>query len=128
MLVRVVDATAVSAVLFGDPAADQIVQQLDDAILVAPTVLENHLCEICLQRMHDGEAEESHYLEALGLLQVLDLQVIKQDPGEIVRFAKEYRVSINEAYYLRLAHAFSAELVSLNEAATAPVTLGRVSA
>lgn len=128
MLVRVVDATAVSAVLFGDPAAEQIVQQLDDAVLVAPTVLENHLCEICLQKIHDGEADEGHYLEALSLLQVLDLQTIKQDPGEIVRFANKHQVSINEAYYLRLAHAFSAELVSLNETAMAPVPLSRVSA
>lgn len=128
MLVRVVDATAVSAVLFGEPSADQIVEKLDDAVLVAPTVLEAHLCEICLQKMHDGEVSHERYLQAMSLLQVLELQIVKQDPAEIVRFAAENNISINEAYYQRLAYAFKAELVSLDEIVIRNDLAGRISA
>lgn len=115
MLIRVVDATAVSAVLFGEPAAEYIVEQLEDAVIIAPTVLESHLCEICLQKMDDSDGYDGHYLEALSLLQVMDLHYIKQDPSEIVRFAAERNITVSEAYYLRLVYAFDADLVSLNE-------------
>jgi uncharacterized protein with PIN domain len=40
MLARlVVDASAVAAVLFEEPEAAQIVEQLGDSVLVAPTLL-----------------------------------------------------------------------------------------
>ncbi|MDZ7737163.1 MAG: hypothetical protein U5P41_14550 [Gammaproteobacteria bacterium] len=122
MLVRVVDATAVSAVLFGEPAADYIVEQLEDAVIIVPTVLESHLCEICLQKMDDGDGYDGRYLEALSLLQVMDLHTIKQDPSEIVRFAAEKNITVSEAYYLRLVYAFDADLVSLNETLIHPET------
>ena len=120
MRVRVVDATAVSAVLFAEPAADYIVEQLEHAVVVAPSVLESHLCEICMQKLHDTKEHDygigNQYLEALSQLQVMDLHYIKQDPSEIVRFAAERNITVNEAYYQRLVFAFDAELVSLNEA------------
>ena len=37
--VKVVDASAVAALLFGEPAAEDILQQLGEAALVAPTLL-----------------------------------------------------------------------------------------
>ena len=136
MLVRVVDATAVSAVLFAEPAADHIVSKLENSVVLAPTVLESHLCEICMQKLHDRETDtrtaddgfKERYLEALSLMQVMELYYIKQDPAEIVRFAVERNITVNEAYYQRLVYAFDAELVSLNEATINAATVQSLSA
>jgi len=48
MAVKVVDASAIAALLFGEPEADSIAVRLDDARLVAPSVLGFELANVCL--------------------------------------------------------------------------------
>ena len=47
MPVKVVDASALAALLFGEPEAEAVVVQLGDARLVAPALLEFELANIC---------------------------------------------------------------------------------
>lgn len=115
MQVRVVDATAIAALLFAEPAADEIVEQLDEAVIVAPTVLECDLCRLCLEKIHDAEESTNYYLEALRLLQDLKLEYVQQEAMEVVSFAAEHGLTINQAYYLRLVTILDAGLVSLNK-------------
>lgn len=115
MQVQVVDATAVAALLFADPLAEQVVEQLDEAVIVAPTILESDLCILCLEKVSAKEESAEHYLEALKLLQDLKLEYIQQDIADVVRFAAERNLTINQAYYLRLVSILDAGLVSLSQ-------------
>lgn len=115
MQVRVVDATAVAALLFAEPSAEEIIEQLDEAVIVAPTVLEADLCRLCLDKIHDAEDYANYYLEALRLVQDLKLEYVTQEAIDVVSFAAERGLSINQAYYLRLAAILDAGLVSLNK-------------
>ena len=51
MAVKVVDASAVAAVLFGEPEADEIAERLRDARPVAPGLLAFELANVCLVKM-----------------------------------------------------------------------------
>jgi uncharacterized protein with PIN domain len=46
--VKVVDASALAALLFGEPEADLVAGQLDGARLVAPSLLAFELANVCL--------------------------------------------------------------------------------
>jgi predicted nucleic acid-binding protein len=48
MVVKVVDASALAALLFGEPEAEAIASRLDNARLVAPALLAFELANVCL--------------------------------------------------------------------------------
>ena len=61
MVVEVVDASALAALLFGEPDADQVVARMGAARLVAPALLDFELANVCLikLRRHPAQREES---------------------------------------------------------------------
>ena len=48
MAVKVIDASALAALLFGEPEAEAVVERLGDARLVAPSLLGFELANVCL--------------------------------------------------------------------------------
>ena len=48
MLVKVVDASALAALLYGEPEAEAVATRLGDARLVAPVLLGFELANVCL--------------------------------------------------------------------------------
>jgi hypothetical protein len=67
MAVKVVDASAVAALLFGEPEADAIAGRLDDARLVAPGLLAFELANVCLVKMCRHPDERSGLWAAFRL-------------------------------------------------------------
>jgi uncharacterized protein with PIN domain len=48
--VKVVDASALGALLFGEPEAEAVAERLGDARLVAPSLLGFELTNVCLKK------------------------------------------------------------------------------
>jgi uncharacterized protein with PIN domain len=57
MAVKVVDASAIAAVLFGEPDADAVAQRLAEAQLVAPSLLRFELANVCLTKIRKHPAQ-----------------------------------------------------------------------
>jgi uncharacterized protein with PIN domain len=59
MAVKVVDASALAALLFGEPEAEAVAARLDGARLVAPSLLGFELANVCLikTRRHPEQRE-----------------------------------------------------------------------
>jgi uncharacterized protein with PIN domain len=62
MTVKVIDASPLAALLFGEPEAAAVVGRLGDARLVAPSLLDFELANICLLkcRRHLEQGRCSH--------------------------------------------------------------------
>jgi predicted nucleic acid-binding protein len=51
MVVKIVDASALAALLFGEPEADAVAVGLQDASLIAPALLGFEIANVCLKKM-----------------------------------------------------------------------------
>ena len=114
MAVKVVDASAAAALLFGEPEADTIAAQLDGAQLAAPALLGFELANVCLikSRRHPEQREAlTTAFHLRGRLQVANASI---DHDAVLELANETGLTAYDASYLWLARQLGAELVTLD--------------
>ena len=112
----VVDASALAAVLFGEPEAERVAALLEGHPLMAPTLLPYELANVCRRKVAAGEGEPEALLAALSLLGRLDVRLLDVDPVDTARLALATGLTAYDAAYLGLARALGAELVTLDAA------------
>ena len=122
--VRVVDASALAALLFGEPEADAVALQLGDARLVAPALLGFELANVCLVKVRRHPAQRDALLHAFRLRDRLDVAEIAVDHDGVLELAAATGLTAYDASYLWLARCLEAGLVTLDRkllaAAAAP--------
>jgi predicted nucleic acid-binding protein len=111
----VTDASALAALLFGEPAGADVADRLEERPLFAPTLLRYEMASVCLKKARREPERLDTLEEALGLLSRLDLHEVQVPAGEIVRLARETELTVYDAAYLWLAEDLGAELVTLDE-------------
>jgi predicted nucleic acid-binding protein len=114
MTVKVVDASALAALLFGEPDAEAIEARLRNAILVAPRLIEYELGNTCRKKCHRHPEVAPLLTANLQLLEELDLQMHDVDYVSVLDLAEHAIVSYYDASYLWLARQLGAELVTLD--------------
>lgn len=67
MSVRVVDASALGALVFGEPKADRISKTLSDELMAAPPFIWFELASICLKKIKGHPSQKIVILEAFDL-------------------------------------------------------------
>ena len=112
--VKVVDASAVAALLFGEPAAEDILQQLGEAALVAPTLLRYEVGSVCLKKLVRYGDQSEALLEALALLDRMEIEEIDIPIADATILAVASHLTLYDAAYLWLATSLDAELITLN--------------
>lgn len=113
---RVVDASALGAVLFGEPEADEVAQRLGDSVLVAPGLLRFELANVCWKKIRRHPEERDRLLAALGLADDLEIFEVEVRFGEVVELAETEGLTAYDASYLWLARALDLGLVTLDGA------------
>lgn len=116
----VTDASALAALVFGEPGGAEIADRLEGRRLFAPTLLPYELASVCLKKARLAPERRGDLIGALGLLSRLDLRQVQVSGVEIVLFAAETGITVYDAAYLWLAEDLGAELVTLD------ADLGRV--
>jgi predicted nucleic acid-binding protein len=112
---KVVDASAVVALLFNEPTREEVVRRLRSASLRAPSLLEYEVANACLKKMRAAPGERQALLEALSLLDELSISLETIDVREAIALAKQTDLSLYDAAYLWLARALGVELVTLDK-------------
>jgi predicted nucleic acid-binding protein len=77
MPARVVDASALAAVLFGEPAGERVANVLGDGPLFVPTLMRYEVGSVCLKKIHRYPERRADFLAALALLLRMDLQEVE---------------------------------------------------
>lgn len=115
MRALVVDASAMGALVFGEPDAEQISQTLDGATLAAPALLWYEMAAVAVKKIRKHPQLGASIQGALKLAFRLPLTIIDVDFGETVSLALKNDLTIYDASYLWLADHLGAELVTLDE-------------
>ncbi len=116
MAVKVVDASALAALLFGEPEADAIASLLADAHLVAPPLLGFELANVCLIKSRRHPDRRAALAAAFRLRHRLDVVEVAVDHDAAVDLAAATGLTAYDASYLWLKRRLGAELVTLDRA------------
>jgi predicted nucleic acid-binding protein len=112
---KVIDASALAALAFAEPAAEAVIQQIDGHRLHAPALLVFELMSVAWTRAKKQPAGTALFLEALEVLEGLGLQFRGINQEEVVRLGLATGLTAYDATYLWLARALRMPLVTLDK-------------
>jgi predicted nucleic acid-binding protein len=114
MAVKVVDASALAALLFGEPDGEAIAARLGDAHLTAPVLLGFELANVCLIKARRHPMQAQALTAAFALRHPLGIEEIAVDHDQVFALAAQTGLTAYDASYLWLARQLDAELVTLD--------------
>jgi predicted nucleic acid-binding protein len=114
MAVKVVDASALGALLFGEPDGAAVAERLRGAGLIAPALLLFEVANVCVKKMRRHPDQRAALMVAFGMLDRMEVAVVQVDHGEALVLAERSGLTAYDASYLWLARRMSAELVTLD--------------
>ena len=123
MPTKVVDASALAAVLFGEPAADDVAIEMGDANLAAPALIEYEVGNTCWKKCRRYPEQAAVLRTAFGAMKKMHLQLYDVDANGVLALAQSLGITYYDASYVWLADWLDAPLVSLDKrllAARAP--------
>lgn len=113
---KVIDASALAALLFGEPQAEHIADRLGQSPLIAPTLLAFEIASVCLQKLRRYPSRRDSVLAAHALSRQMGIRAVTVNFDDVVSLAEETSLTVYDASYLWLAQTLDAELVTLDAA------------
>lgn len=114
MAVKAVDASALAALLFGEPEAEAVAARLDGARLIAPPLLSFELANVCLIKARRHPEQREALTAAFRLRARLGVEEMAVDHDGALEAAAATGLTAYDASYLWLARQLGAELVTLD--------------
>ncbi|HWK45463.1 MAG TPA: type II toxin-antitoxin system VapC family toxin [Stellaceae bacterium] len=114
MVVKVVDTSALAAILFDEPGADVVASQLVEATLVAPSLLAYELANVCLIKLRRHPEQRDVLLATYALRDRFPLEMVEVDHTAVLEAAIRTGLTVYDASYYWLARKLGAELVTLD--------------
>jgi predicted nucleic acid-binding protein len=115
MQVKVVDASALAALLFGEPEAESVAELLGDARLVAPALLGFELANVCLIKSRRHPEQQPALTAAFRLRHKLAVEEVTVDHDAALELAASTGLTAYDASYLWLTRQLGADLVTLDQ-------------
>lgn len=115
MPVKVVDASALAALLFGEPEAESVAARLGDARLVAPALLGFERANVCLIKSRRHPEQQPALTAAFRLRDQLAVEEVAVDHDGALEIATATGLTAYDASYLWLARQLGADLVTLDQ-------------
>ncbi len=114
MPVKVLDASAIGALVFAEPGAEDLAAQIEGASLIAPRLLAHELDNICVRKTKARPGEHARLLEARALADHMGITLLDVHHADVIRLAIETALTGYDAAYLWLAIEHRAALVTLD--------------
>ena len=110
----VVDASALAAVVFNEPASDDVVEQIGKALLVAPSLLPYELANVYVVKVRRYPDQKSALNRAFSMLDSLNIELVAVPADAAGTQACESGLTAYDAAYLWLARRLGLRLVTLD--------------
>ncbi len=114
MAAKVVDASAVIAIIFAEPAAERIAPQISGHALFAPALLGFEIVNACTTRLRRYPDLRDEIFAALALRDEMVIAPAEVAHAGVLVLAERFRLTGYDASYLWLAERLDAELVTLD--------------
>jgi predicted nucleic acid-binding protein len=112
---KVVDASAIAAMVFGEAEGAQIAAYLQGFECFAPTLLPFEIVNVCVKKIRHDPANESLLLAALERFTRFGIDLRDIDLQSVTKIATRHGISAYDASYLWLARELGTELVTLDQ-------------
>lgn len=112
--VKVVDASALGALLFAETEAEAVAARLRGSSLVAPSLLGYEISNVCLTKLRANPAQRAEFLLAFGNWNNVGIDLVAVDHEGVLGVAEQFALTSYDASYLWLAQRLGAELVTLD--------------
>jgi predicted nucleic acid-binding protein len=114
MAIKVVDASALAALIFHEDDADAIDRQLAGAVLVAPALLRFEMTNVCRTKLRQYPDQRDILLDQFSLQAAMSVETHDVNHLETLALSERLGLTTYDASYLWLARELSAELVTLD--------------
>jgi predicted nucleic acid-binding protein len=111
---KVTDASAVAAILFGEPEAQLIAERLGDAPLLVPPLFRYEIANICWKKLRRYPERRERLLEGYSLLGRMQIEEVEISISEVFWLADGENLTVYDASYLWLSRKLGLELVTLD--------------
>ena len=115
MAVKVVDASVMGALLFGEPQGPEVARRLEGSQLIAPHLLPFEVASICRKKLERHGEQRHLILTALDIFVRMAIERIEIHLPGIVSLAGQTQLTTYDASYLWLARQAQAELITLDQ-------------
>lgn len=109
-----IDASALAALLFGEPDAGSIAGQLAGHRLVAPTLLRYEVASVCLRKARRYPDRARALVEMLRIFPEMGIEEVQCEASETVALAERTGLTAYDAAYLWVARRLAAPLLTLD--------------
>jgi predicted nucleic acid-binding protein len=112
----VVDASALAAVAFNEPGADEVARRLDGALVSAPVLLKFELANVAWKKIRRQPEQNRQILRALSeiLGPRTGIRWMEVDPADVVMLSLATGLTAYDAAYVWLAGMLGADIVTLD--------------
>jgi predicted nucleic acid-binding protein len=115
MPVKVVDASAIAAILFNEAGSENLVKKLAKSQLTAPSLLPYELASVAAKHCRKDPKQSEIFLTSLKLLDGMGIELLAVPAIQCAALAERTGLSAYDASYLWLARNLNAELVTLDQ-------------
>ena len=114
MAAKVVDTSALAAVVFREDGAEEIDRQLADAVLIAPALLRFEMANVCRTKLRQYPNRREALLGQFAAQADIAIEIHAVDHLAVIELAERFGLTTYDASYLWLAHRLGVELVTLD--------------
>jgi predicted nucleic acid-binding protein len=111
---KVVDASALVALVCGEPAAETVVNQMSACNLVAPALLDFEVANTCASKIRRQPARRADLLAAYKIREQIKIETMEVDHAAVLVLAQRTGLTGYDASYLLLSRTLGVELVTLD--------------
>ncbi len=112
---RVVDASVVAALVFGEPGSEEAKRLLGDRVLFAPFLMRYELAQVAVKKASKHPGKERLILDALALAYSLNIQWVEANFEAVARLALERSLTAYDACYLFVSKSLGIPLVAFDK-------------
>ena len=110
----VVDASAIAAIIFGEPNGTTVAAHLEDESLVAPELIDYELANIAWKKIRRHPTQHLQVTAAISVMKRMQITRLPVPIDEVLSLAVDTGLSAYDASYLWLAMSRDIELVTLD--------------
>ncbi|HEV3114350.1 MAG TPA: type II toxin-antitoxin system VapC family toxin [Candidatus Binataceae bacterium] len=115
MPAKVVDASVLAAVAFGEPRMDEAAALLLGAELYAPDLLPYEMASIALKKSRLYPARAPQIASALETVMKIDISLVSVAARDLLALATETKLTVYDAAYFHLAQSLNCPLITFDE-------------
>jgi len=114
MPAKVVDASALGALIFGEPEGQQVASQLGNDLLLAPQLVRFEVANICWKKLRKHPDQRDALLAAHEIFDRMEVHEIDVPLHPVLLLAEKESLTAYDASYLWLARELGVDLVTLD--------------